>query len=49
MKAPSISRRMKFLPGMLVREIAQAIGTAKIRHSTVTIAPRRREFHSAVM
>ena len=37
------------LPGMSVRDTAQAIGTANSRHSTVTPAPSRSEFSIAVM
>ena len=47
MKAPSTSIRMIPLPGISVRDTAQAIGTAKIRHKAVTQKPSRTEFHIA--
>jgi hypothetical protein len=48
MNAPSTSVRTSPLAGMLVRAMAQAIGTAKIRQRQVTLAPSRMEFHIAV-
>ena len=47
MKAPSTSIRTRPLQGMSVRDTAQAMGTAKARHSTVTVNPNRMEFHIA--
>ncbi len=39
MKAPSVSSRMAILPGMSVRDTAQAMGTAIAAHSAVTASP----------
>ena len=48
MNAPSTSVRTSPFAGMSVREIAQAIGTAKARQRQVTLNPSRIEFHIAV-
>jgi hypothetical protein len=48
MKAPRIIVRTKPLPGMSVRETAQASGTAIRVARTVTVTPYRIELPSAI-